>query len=956
MPEPHSLEPSHLSQVPVNPEALPSCDHSTLRPFDSDAGPLPPPPPGQPPPLGLEIAADAFAAGPPALPGYEILEVLGRGGMGVVYKARHLALNRLVALKVILGGPHASAAEVVRFRREAEAVARLQNPHIVQIHEVGEHNGLPYFSLEYCSGGSLADKTNGTPLPAQQAAQLLQTLARAVHAAHQGGIIHRDLKPANILLQRQSEIPNPKSENKGGALVSDIGFRISDFDPKITDFGLAKRLDDSAGQTATGAIVGTPSYMAPEQAMGKREAIGAGVDVYALGAVLYELLTGRPPFNAETPLDTVRQVVEEEPVSPRLLQPKTPRDLETVCLKCLAKQPARRYATAEALADDLARFLRDEPIAARPVGQLERAWRWAKRRPLAAALAGVSTAAVLTLLGVGLWYNARLREAVREEQASTAHARRQQKLAETQRQRAEANLLDARRAVDQMLTEVAQSQLARVPQMEPVRRALLQKALAFYQRFLRQTGDDPGVRLETGRAHRRVADIYVLLGQRREAEASYGQALALLGRLADNYAREPRYRFELAKTQRRHGVLLRTADRRTQAAIAYRQARVVLERLVDNHPDQPGYLTELATVHNNLGNLLKDEHQLAQAEKAYRMALAIQKKLVKQFRAAVRYQADLVMTYNNLAIVLRYTRRLSEAGKKYRSAIDILEGLVRDHPKEPDYRLGLAKSYNNLFNLLHQLKRLKEAEEICRQMVPLCQQLADEFPLVPQYRDLLGNSHNVLGVLLTYTNRAREAEKPLRSALEIWRKLAAAYPKVSLYKGQMGGALSNLAEALTYQGKLVEARRLVEEAIGHQQAAHKLSPKQLGYLRFLRNHYWVLAEITVKQGDHATVFRAARKAVAVFDNDAAAHCRAAGLVARCIALAEKDSQLDAARRKERAADYRSRALRWLRDGLRKGYKDFAKIEKDKDYTALRACDGFREVLTQARPKIRPGGK
>jgi WD40 repeat protein/serine/threonine protein kinase len=301
----------------------------------------------------------------PYLPGYEILGELGRGGMGVVYKAQQSALGRIVALKMIL---LAGKDACERFRIEAEAVARLQHPNIVQVFEVEENNGLPYMSLEFCTGGSLADKLDGTPWEPKAAAQLVETLARAMEAAHQAKVIHRDLKPANVLLTAAGE-------------------------PKVTDFGLAKKLDVPHGQTQTGAVMGTPSYMAPEQASGSKD-IGPAADVYALGAILYELLTGRPPFKAATALDTILQVVSDEPVPPRRLQSKVPRDLETICLKCLQKQPARRYASAAALADDLRRFRVGEPIQGRPVSPVERGWRWCRRNPVTASL----SAALLILL------------------------------------------------------------------------------------------------------------------------------------------------------------------------------------------------------------------------------------------------------------------------------------------------------------------------------------------------------------------------------------------------------------------------------------------------------------------------------------------------------------------------------------------------------------------------------
>jgi serine/threonine protein kinase len=341
------------------------------------------------------------ANGVPAVPGYEILDELGRGGMGVVYLARQRGLKRLVALKMILAGAHAGEHVLARFRTEAEAVARLQHPNIVQIYEVGELPGggegaarLPFFSLEYVDGGSLADRLREAPPPPAEAACLIETLAEAMQAAHRCGIIHRDLKPANVLLQRKSQAPNPKSQeaHRGG----DLDHGLSPFEPKITDFGLAKQLGQEQGQTQSGAVMGTPSYMAPEQAGGKTKEIGPAVDIYSLGAILYELLTGRPPFKAATSLDTVLEVVNKEPVPPSRLNVLLPRDLETICLKCLQKEPARRYASAAELAEDLRRFRTGEPILARPVGRAERLLRWCRRNPAVAALV------VLSVLSVGL--------------------------------------------------------------------------------------------------------------------------------------------------------------------------------------------------------------------------------------------------------------------------------------------------------------------------------------------------------------------------------------------------------------------------------------------------------------------------------------------------------------------------------------------------------------------------
>jgi len=314
----------------------------------------------------------------PTVAGYEVLGELGRGGMGVVYRAREVLLNRPCVLKMILAGVHANVEAIARFQAEAEAVARLQHPNVVQIHHIGEADGLPYFELEYIDGGSLDARLDGTPWKPRQSAELVEALARGVAEAHRLGIVHRDLKPANILVTSQGN-------------------------PKIADFGLAKSLTRNSGLTRSDSIMGSPGYMAPEQAEGRTKQVGPPADVYALGAILYELLTGRPPFVGATILETLEQVRTTEPVPPSRLAPRLPRDIETIALKCLQKEPAKRYDSAAALAADLRRFLGGESILARPVGPIERGWRWCRRHPAPAGLtAAVVLVAVLGLAGI-LW-------------------------------------------------------------------------------------------------------------------------------------------------------------------------------------------------------------------------------------------------------------------------------------------------------------------------------------------------------------------------------------------------------------------------------------------------------------------------------------------------------------------------------------------------------------------------
>jgi eukaryotic-like serine/threonine-protein kinase len=366
----------------------------------------------------------------PALPGYLVETQLGSGGMGVVYAAVHHKLKRRVALKMIHRDLNADPDQLDRFRHEAEALARLRHPNVVQIHDVGEVGGVPYLSLELLEGGTLADRLAGAAMPPDQAARLAVTLARAVGAVHRVGIIHRDLKPSNILFDDET--------------------------PKVTDFGLAKRLEVDRGETQTGAVMGTPNYMAPEQAQGLTALISRPADIYALGAVLYEMLTGRPPFKGAGMMETLRQVVSEEPTPPSRLQPRLPRDLETICLKCLEKPPERRYLSADELADDLMRFLDGEPIQARRTPVWERVAKRARRRPAMATLVGLVTALLIGAIIAAERYSASARDQARRRERRIAELRIKalDDLDGARRQSSSGLLDQARLTLSTLLTEI----------------------------------------------------------------------------------------------------------------------------------------------------------------------------------------------------------------------------------------------------------------------------------------------------------------------------------------------------------------------------------------------------------------------------------------------------------------------------------------------------------------------
>jgi serine/threonine protein kinase len=475
----------------------------------------------------LSRASTATQAGPAIqpseieeIPGYELLGVLGRGGMGIVFRARQLSLKRQVALKMILTGRHARTDDRLRFQKEAEAVARLQHPYIVQIYEVGEQNGLPYFSLEFVNGGSLAQFLNGHPQSPETSARFLLEVARAMHYAHKRGIVHRDLKPANILLHMDES----QLLRNGSAADTAVLLELSSYVPKISDFGLAKHVGGEEHLLKNGAFIGTPNYMAPEQARGGGHEIGPAADVYALGAILYEMVTGRPPFHATTVAETTRQVLSQDPVPPTQLQPKTPKDLETICLTCLQKDPESRYASAEALAEDLRRFLANEPILARSTAVHERVVKWARRRPVYAALLG--GAVVLAVLAFHGWGQMTVELRNERDQARS-------ELADTS-----AHLHRMTAAVDQFLLDpdlnagAADEQPA---QAEQRRRALYQKAAAVYRKVIRDAGDEPALRPLVAHAHRRLGELSQQLGDAPAARASYRDAARLYAQLGTQF-------------------------------------------------------------------------------------------------------------------------------------------------------------------------------------------------------------------------------------------------------------------------------------------------------------------------------------------------------------------------------------------------------------------------------------
>lgn len=562
---------------------------------------------------------------------YRVRRTLGSGGMGIVYLADDPALRRPVALKVLRGPQAGSARFDQRFRREGEAAARLNHPNIVPVFEVGESAGRTYLAFEYVAGGSLAQYLAGRPQPPRNSALLVRALAKAIDHAHRAGVIHRDLKPDNVLLAGPG---TPAAANDG---PPDLTGAPESLLPKVTDFGLARLLDDD-GLTPTGDLLGTPCYMAPEQTRGRNHRVGPAADIYALGAILYECLVGRPPFQGETVLETVEMVRDRDPVSPRQIRPGLPRDLETICLKCLQKEPGRRYVTAADLADDLGRFLDRKPVRARPVGRAARLVKWARRKPAWAVLAVVGLGAAVG----GVAYQVQLSRALSRAEANAESARV-----------ARAQLIDNFRAsrdlIRQMLRQGESRARAGVPQAQESLRELRESVLSYYLGVADQAGDDREVRFEAAAASVEAGTLQLALGRRADALTNLRLGRERFAALAADFPDAPDYRDGEAAALNNLSVY--HADNPAEARRCLEQALKLYEGLVGQFPQLPGYRASLAGTLTNLGGTCVAVGDAAGAADYFRRVLDLREKICHDRGNAFEDRVLLALAKAHLSLV-----------------------------------------------------------------------------------------------------------------------------------------------------------------------------------------------------------------------------------------------------------------------------------------------------------------
>jgi tetratricopeptide (TPR) repeat protein len=844
------------------------------------------------------------------VPGYTILNELGRGGMGVVYRAKQLGLNRLVALKMILSGK-GSRKERELFRLEAEVIARLKHPNIVQIFEIGEHNDSLYFSLEFVEGGSLADvldRQRPTPI---EAARIMLSLAEAMDAAHSQGIVHRDLKPANVLMSGPAGAPL-------GELV-----------PRITDFGLVKLVNEGHAHSHSCSIMGTPSYMPPEQAEGRNHQIGPPADIYALGAVLYDLLVGAPPFRGSSVVETLELVCTAAPKPPREFNPAVPHDLQVICLKCLEKEPEKRYRSARELANDLRAFLNGAPISARSYSTSERAWKWVRRRPTAAALLLVSVMALVGLAAGGVVIAKQQSELAHEEQRRLEESEALRKKAEQEWERAEANFREARAAVDE-LRLIGHRRLSSVPHVEGIRRELLEKALAFNERFSAINGDLPAQRQEVGRAHLHMAEIQELLGRQKEAERSYRSALASFTRLLAEESDSVEHRRDLAITWNDLAILQAATNRHEEAEKSFADAIALKAGLVSESADNDRK-RDLARSYESRGDTRLVQKQPKEAEADYQEALRLLQGIPRE-----QCLEDIAAVHASLGALWTKSQPGKAAGF-HEQAIADWTALVKQS-SEPRYRQELATALSNRGALAHLQARPKDAEADYEEATRLLTKLTGEFRAVTAHREALANVHHNHGQLLRDLGRHEESAKVWRAALPLWRRLVEDFPERRDYRQKFGQAHNELAIALASTNRLKEVEGLWGEAIAIEEKLVAEQSRDEEYWQDLvnssANRLMLLRALPAAEGLES----GAREFVALQERRSQAFPKVA---AYRVEKGKARYVLAAVLVKRGKSD---EALQVLRDAAADGYRDKNALMTQDDWQLLRDRDAFKKLL------------
>jgi serine/threonine-protein kinase len=905
---------------------------------------------------------------PVSLADYELLEEIGRGGMAVVYRARQKRLERFVALKLFRADGLGRAAELQRFRHEAEIVANLDHPQIVPVYDVGESGGQGFFTMKLIEGGSLDTQLACFTSRPQAAARLTASIARAVHHAHQRGILHRDLKPSNILLTG-----NPATAPEECV-------------PHVSDFGLAKRVGTELGLTHSGAVVGTPAYMAPEQAASEKNAITTATDVYGLGTLLYALLTGRAPFGGSSVLDVLSQVKDKEPERPRNINAKVPRDLETICLKCLSKEPHRRYESAAAIAEDLERWLRGEPILARRVGPVERLWCWCRRQPVQAALATALIVAVAVGFGLVLrqWQRA-------EDNFASANSLRQQ--AVDREAAVEGNYQIALQAVRDISGLLGDNGQLELHGMDPLRLELLKKTQGHVQRLLERQPQDPALRLSLAEGAAAIADSIRLTGSPAEALVAYRRAVELFEELQKEDPERASLSQALALLHNQIGSVHTSVGQHNEAMESVKRARSILEHALSVHPTDASLQSSLASTHHNIGMNFVALNRLDAAMASYIESRKLYEKLLRDQPGHPEYQRLLANTLNSLAMAQTQMGQPNEAVLTFQKAVELSEPLAKRYPEKRLLTHALAQQLCNLADVLYLRDRPKEALEVLELARPILEELLRVNSSVPYFRFTFALCHVNLGrvrLKLGETEQGFESFEIARStfrslaqeqprivdyqrrlsamlldlgkihsnmhhreqtfdaygeARDVIKRLANAYPQEPEYLSWQGTLMNDLAVAQGEMVSLGDARISVLEAINFQQRALKMRAGELRYLSLLAGHYRLLAAIERALGNIEGAVIALKKRIEILPNNAGELYA----VARDCVLTGNAAK-SGTTRQERCYDL---AIEALRLAVKAGFRNVDQTTNDPALAPLHPRGDFQELLGEMKEAKSP---